>query len=101
MNCIMAYSLQNSADNTPYTGTDLSINPTTGIISTININSFTSPSIKIRVTSTYSALPCSGTLTSSAFVVNVQCSVLCTPLFTIPIQSTYIFYIQSSSQTLL
>ena len=71
----MTYSLQNSADNSPYTGTDLSINPTTGIISTINLNSFTSPSIWITVTSTYSALSCSGTLTSSAFVVDVQCSV--------------------------
>jgi len=71
----MAYSLQNSADNTPYAGTDLSIDPSTGIISTINLNSFTSPSIWITVTSTYSALPCSGTSTSSAFIVNVQCSV--------------------------
>ena len=87
----MAYSLLNSADNSPYTGTDLRINPTTGIIATINFNSFTSPSIKIKVTSTYSTLPCSGTSTSSAFVVNVQCSVLCTPTFIVPIQSTYSF----------
>ena len=71
----MAYSLQNSADNSTYTGTDLSIDPTTGIISTKNLNSFTSPLIWITVTSTYSVLPCSGTLTSSAFVVDVQCSV--------------------------
>ena len=67
----MSYSLQNSAGNTSYSGTDLSISPTTGIVSTTNLNAFTSSSIWITVTSTYASLPCSGTMTSSAFVVSV------------------------------
>ena len=51
----MTYSLL-EVGNTPYTGTDLSISSTSGVIQTINYNTFTSVSILIKVTSTYSAL---------------------------------------------
>jgi hypothetical protein len=49
----MTYSLQNSADNSLYTGTDLNISPTTGAISTLNYGIFLSSSLKITATSTY------------------------------------------------
>jgi hypothetical protein len=65
----MTYSLQNSAENTTYSGNDIVISSTTGVISSKNLGIFSTTSLKITVTSTYSSLPCSGTIQSSAFKV--------------------------------
>jgi hypothetical protein len=58
--CVMTYSLQNAIGNTTYTGSDLSISQTTGILSTKSSNLFTSGLLVITVTSTYT--PCSVTV---------------------------------------
>ena len=65
----MTYSLQNSAENTTYSGNDIDISSTTGVISSKNLGIFSITSLKIIVTSIYLSLPCSGTIQSSSFKV--------------------------------
>jgi hypothetical protein len=96
----LTYSLQDSAGNTSYTGTDISISPTTGIIQTLNLNVFTSASIWITATSTYATFPCSGTTTSTAFAVSTACNGYCTPTIT-GIAATYNLVVSTSSQTIV
>ena len=48
----MTYSLQYSANNSTYIGKDLRISSTTGILSTLKNNVFSSEKLKITITST-------------------------------------------------
>jgi hypothetical protein len=67
----MNYSLKNSVDNSPYTGSDIFISPTTGKISTINLGVFTTNYLKIAVNSIYSIYQCSEIVESSDFIIHI------------------------------
>ena len=46
----MTYSLQNSAENTTYSGNDIDISSTTGVLETNNLDIFTTAPLVISMT---------------------------------------------------
>ena len=65
--CVLSYALFNS-NGTPYTGTNIFINPSTGELSIIS-NVLFSEGLEIQVTSTYLTITVNSVM-SSTFTVN-------------------------------
>jgi hypothetical protein len=85
----MTFRFYYTGGSITYTGTDLSISPTTGAIKTINYNPFVSARLWIKVISTYASISCSGTASSPAFVIITQCNDYCTPAISNTIYPIY------------
>ena len=68
-NCLTTYTLSYSPSNSSYTEYDLSINKSTGILSSTTNNIFKSKQLQITVTATFKAFNCSDTKTTVGFTV--------------------------------